>query len=806
MLKKTRNSKVFIAALIFIASFCLNQPAKADSISGSEELSSTSAAKTFYDLALQMTNADNVSPAKVEQAIVFLKAARKLDNKAPYVLPQLLKLIRQSSKQNHSDLVKQLLAEHLYGQADFEVIKNAVSYLLNKADTREDREQTIQELYNNLRSKDTHLESELLTLMGLMRLEVADANGTGLFLQAYTIDRYNRLAWSKLMELMPDQVNALAKLEHWRLMLGENLLDLDAAVNYADYARQLELYDISADAFQYCSDLYHYLYPKQSLPANIYLPWSISAYNSLRGQFKCLQLLKEVRQTGKFDFILETMAALAAQKIGDNTQAKQIFDEAEKKAKEIYSSNQSKVEMAKQLSWYYCFARPDPNQAIEWSLAANSIEPNSPIASGLFAYSLLTKNQKEQAKKAAEKFPDNQIAQIVLVKLALDEKKPDKAVENLKSAITKDPSCLEAEIARKMLADLGQSFTVLPEKDASLAFFKNSLKRPVVPAFTPPEKILSFDFNTKGTKFVYGADIVAALTIKNNSTEPIIISDNALFSGLIRVDAKVGGDIIKTIPNSFNIKIEPTKPIEPGKSIQVDMDLMSGQLQQLVMAHPQASLVIDFTVYIDPVTENGKTVNRLADIKPLKYKIERPGEQITGQTIQHLYQSMNRNLVGQKISGVRLFAGLFAEQYKASKSKVFYKTFYTENLPQFLKTGLLKNLKDENWEVRTETLAAMTAVPLDITFIKQVSENLNDAYWPVRLMAVKLLAETNSDFSKVLDWTARYDSEELVRDMAVAFGAKVPETPKPKPPVVRPKEPNLPDANSITALPADFTK
>ena len=46
-----------------------------------------------------------------------------------------------------------------------------------------------------------------------------------------------------------------------------------------------------------------------------------------------------------------------------------------------------------------------------------------------------------------------------------------------------------------------------------------------------------------------------------------------LFTGRIRVDAQISGSITKTIPNLVNLKIEPTKPIEPGKSIQVDLNL-----------------------------------------------------------------------------------------------------------------------------------------------------------------------------------------------------------------------------------------
>ncbi len=376
--------RFFIIAFTAIASFFFTLPAdlsaeavaKVDTrsqpaeASGSEELLSETVAKTFYGLALQIANVEDVNRAKAKQAIVLLRAAKRLDKKAAYPVPELLKLIRQYSDANQSELVQQLLREHLKKPADLEVVKNAVSYLLNRAASRESREELILQLYQKLGNKDTHLASELLGSLGLMRLEVADANGTSLLAMAYSTNNYNRPAYSKLLELIPYRINAVVRLEHLRLMLGENPLDLDSAVSFADYARRLELYQTAVDSFQYCADLYNYLYPKSAaggLPAGIYLPWSISAYNSPASQSKCIELSRQVRQSGRFDLVAEAIAARAALKLSDVNQANRIFDEAEKKAKEIYNSDKSNIELAKKIGWFYCFARPDANQAFEWA-------------------------------------------------------------------------------------------------------------------------------------------------------------------------------------------------------------------------------------------------------------------------------------------------------------------------------------------------------------------------------------------------------------------------------------------------------
>jgi hypothetical protein len=104
-----------------------------------------------------------------------------------------------------------------------------------------------------------------------------------------------------------------------------------------------------------------------------------------------------------------------------------------------------------------------------------------------------------------------------------------------------------------------------------------------------------------------------------------------------------------------------------------------------------------------------------------------------------------------------------------------YKFMYADWTPASLKSALVQNLTDNDWVVKTHTMADMTFLPLDYKLIKALSKNLNDSRWPVRLMAVYLLAKNqNNNFTGVLDWTAENDSNELVRDMAIALGGLAP--------------------------------
>ena len=131
---------------------------------------------------------------------------------------------------------------------------------------------------------------------------------------------------------------------------------------------------------------------------------------------------------------------------------------------------------------------------------------------------------------------------------------------------------------------------------------------------------------------------------------------------------------------------------------------------------------------------------------------------------------------GQKIPTARLFVGLLAEQNAMANSEPLYR--YAAAPKQVLRDAVRVSLSDANWKVKLETLSSLLVFPelMDYELIGAVSENLGDEYWPVRMAALYLLSTSQENvspgFKQVLDWTAGYDSQQSVRDMAVAFGGQ----------------------------------
>jgi len=747
----------------------------------SGRLFSLSVGERFYEVAYELANSPDIGGTQAEQAIIFLTGTMNLDSGANYVHPVLLKLACQYSERDYSQLVHHCLENYVDDKADLEPVREAVHYLLEQLDSREQRERLLEEMLRNLGGKSAVLDSELATRLGLLMSEKADdPNAVNAFWFAYNKNKYNKPAFAKLAELAGERLGPAIYLEHLRLMLGENPLDIETALAFAQYAERLQLYETAAGAYEYCADLFRFLHPSQSLPASIYLPWSISSYNTQRNQHRCLKIAEELRQSGRFDILLEAIAGKAAAKIGEQQQSTEILKAAEDKAFELvdYESRTTDYE---QLAWFHCFALPDAVKALHWANKAYSIEPNSPTAAAMLAYSLVMNQQTEWAKTLIDNYERNQIADLTLAQVQLAQGQRDSAIETLKSAIARDPGALEAERAKEILAQEGEEYIPPIDPDITLTALKDSLEQAVVPTFVSPEEIISVQLNVRGSKFSYGSEFGGTVAITNNSSEPLIISDDGLFSGNIRVDASISGDLTKKIPNLILVKIMPALPVEPGRSILVPLRLLTGELKQLLLTYPQASLDIEFTAYLDPViTDEGEMANRLGDIKPARVLVKRPGVELTGKFLRNRFNSLSAGRQGQKIKTAQLFIGLLMEQQAMAGQEPLYKFMYADWMPGMLKSALVHNLDDDDWVVKVDTMAGMLSLPLDYELISAAAKNLHDTHWPTRMMAVYLLAKNqNSNFGKVLDWTARYDPSKLVRDMAIALGAAGPQAPEP---------------------------
>jgi len=757
------------------------------SVVNPEQLYSPSISQKFYEIAYELAHSKDVTMPEVEQAMAFLTAAMSLDRNARDARELLIEFACRETGWDYSNLVYSLLVDYVDEFSDLEVAKNAVEYLLERMNSREAREKLLEQMLGTLGSKNKILGSELATKLGILKAEKVDLEAAEFyFMQAYKNNRYNWKAFASLAEIKPERINSSIHLERLRLAIRENPTEIDVAISFAQQAEHMQLYETSTAAYKYCADLFNYLYPSESLSARIYLPWAISSYNSRQNQSQCLEIAKRVRQEGGFDLRLESISGKAAIKMGDTELATLIFQAIEEKTQRLMtlqSSNSqdgdySQQDYNKQLAWFYSLVLPVPDKALSWANKAFATEPNSPVTAAILAYALTLNNQIEWAKPLVNNFEKTQIADLTQAVIQLTEGQNDLAVETLNMAIAKDPGSFTAERAKEILTQKGKEYVQPAETNTVLAALESVFGRTLVPVFTPPERMITAQLQIQGSVFPYGSEINGAVAITNHSSEPLVISDYSLFKGHIRVDAVISGDLSENIPNLVLTRVRGALLIEPGRSVLVPLRLISGELRNTLLTYPQASLDIEFTLYLDPVvTNDGKVANRLVYIQPSRMSIKRPGIELAGKYLRNEFNSISTAPVDQKIKTARLFTGLLKEQYAMSNRKPPYRFMYADWMTPLLrsalshKSGLLLNPADDEWVVKVNTMADMLSLPLDNELISAVAENMNNTKWPVRLMAVYLLTTIpDSKFNQVLDWTAKNDPSKTVRDMAIVLG------------------------------------
>ncbi|MDD5459342.1 MAG: hypothetical protein PHF37_08125 [Phycisphaerae bacterium] len=740
-------------------------------------LFSPSAAMRFYQIAHEYAHNENAKKAEVQQGLSFLSAASILDNRADYILPDIIDLATRYYEPDNSQLVHQILSSYLNESADMKVVVRAVQYILDQQNTREKREQVLIDMAQRLGPRNSAFASQIYTLLGLLAAEIADTEkASGYFMQAYISNKYNQLAFEKLAEIMPEQINVIAYIEYLRRGLVKNPLDMEKAIQLGEYLRQLSLYPQAGGVYDYCVEVYDYLYPAKPVPDWLYLPWAMSYYNNDRNEYKCLQIAKRVRESGRFDIVLQAIEGNAAAKLGDVEKARTVLEETAAQAEKKLTENFNPA-AAQQLAWFYSFVLIKEQKAIEWANQVYAAEPNSTTTADILGYALILNGQTDLASSLVSD-SNSQIDLLTRARLKLAGEDKTEGLKLLKKAIEVASGTLEAETARQLLKEIGGEY-IPPLTEEIETALQNEFGTKIIPEFIKSQDMYGVQLNIKGSSFPYGSDFGANLSISNKWSEPLIISQEAVIKGHIRVDAQVSGDLSETIELLIDKQIEPSQPIEPAKSLLVPLQLNTGRLDDILMRHPQANLTIEFKVYLDPMlSSTGKLVNGVGT-EPQAIMVSRPAVDLSGKFLQNRLNEMAKARSGQKISIGQLFTGLLLEQQMMAGNEPQYKFMYADWMLPLLKSALVSNLRADEWVVRTQTVCDLLKLPLDDEFADAMGANIQDSQWPVRLATIYVLSKKQGDnFNKVLDWVAQYDKNQLVRNIAIELGGKQPAQPQ----------------------------
>ena len=514
----------------------------------------------------------------------------------------------------------------------------------------------------------------------------------------------------------------------------------------------------------------------QPLPRSLYLPWLQSCYNIEGNQNRFRDVIDKVRRQGGFDILAEAMAAKSAMKIADTSQADNIFRRIDAEAHAVLTvvdADAAQRSKFLELAWYYGFIKPDEQKALTWATKAYEAEPNSPTAASTFAYALKINDQDELAEPIAEQFEQQEQIAAITKALILGGEEADSAAKILKSAIAMNPASLEAAYAKTLLIKYSSEYISPINLAALTAAMETEFGVPIVAEFVGMKKIISTKLSLGSAEFSYGRKIIPDLVITNTSSQMLITSDDSLFKGNIRVDCRIKGDMKADIPNLISKRIRPSAPIEPGGAIFVPLEIMFGRFGKLLSSYPQANLQIELTAYLEPVVDADGNVFSAIDIAPAKLSFRRKKLVLSLRYLQQRFDAISGGHYGQKVKSAQLFAGLLAEQQNMAETGPLYRLMYAE--PALLKSALARIMEDDDWNIIVQALAAVLSLKLDYGLVEDVSVQLDDENWPVRMMAAYILAKSQQQqFQGVINWMAEHDQSRIVRDMAIALGAVPP--------------------------------
>ena len=405
---------------------------------------------------------------------------------------------------------------------------------------------------------------------------------------------------------------------------------------------------------------------------------------------------------------------------------------------------------AKQIAWFYCFAAPNGEKALEWANSGYAAEPNSPEAAALLAYALsLNDGQLEWVKPLLASFQHNQIADLVQAQIQLAGNDKAGAIETLKMAVSKDPASFAAERAKEMLAEQGGSYTPPVNAEAVMNYLAKSLGQQLIPRFVKPEQMLELQLNIKGNEFTYGREIEATVAIGNKGLEPLAITENGLFTGHIRVDAP--GDRLDLNPrdpkrgrSDDSHRVGGSARAEPGRPHQVV------GWASATRAVGSSAGVVEYDLYALHRSRDGgqwRGTQFLVGVPPVTVSIARPGVELTTAYLRNRHEAITSHRQdGQIARTAQLFTGLLKEQQIMAAKGTLYSYMSAQWLNELLRSSLIDKPVcsltegDGQWDVPVDTMANMLSLSLDEELATVVAKNLKHPKWPVRLMTVYLLA------------------------------------------------------------------
>ncbi len=742
---------------------------------------SPQSAAMFYDIACEILEPENVSIQEAREAICMLRAAKELDKSGSSMLRQILEAASVDTRTDYSKFVRSQLYRYISSTSNSELALRAVTYLLSQVNQREERENILSSLYQDLGSSNDQFASQISSYLGILASETADFESAAKhFLNAYNKNPYNVTAFEKLSEVSPDFVTVPLMAPYLRRKITLDPYSLERALDYADYAYQYSLFTIARDTYEYAAEIYEYQNPDEKIPERLFLPWIMSAYNVEYGESNALKIVNRIRRQGSFNLAVEYISIMSEPLSA--SQRKSRLDTLSETATQMLSTDHEDI-TPQSLAYFYIFMDPDRRKAEQMAKRAYAQNSESMDVRALYAYTLFESGDINTAEEMVSPMKDyNQIAAYTSALIQYEKDDVAAYLEELKELIAMEPGSFPAQMAFERLESENSEY--IPEHDpyALKEMLESNFSDAVVPEFYKPDDIVSTKVSLKGVEFGYGSDLGLDVIISNNGKQPLVITDSSFFRGDIYMRVKISGDIEGIEPVTIRKRVTPVSPIKPDGgtlNIPIELSTEAPRLKSILEDFPQANLDLTFQAYFDPEKDDeGQLVSKI----PMAVTTgRRLGVIMNDNLLEKKLENLRSGQAGQKLNTIELLYGLVAERNAADKYGVMYRhKAISQDILEEAFDITLNN--EENWQVRLMMLNVLRKAGDRFEASDRFSEELQNPRWPVRLLSLYGLtrlsesydaeSEEVDEFQKVLNWVYQADEQPLVRHLAEIEGAK----------------------------------
>ena len=286
-----------------------------------------------------------------------------------------------------------------------------------------------------------------------------------------------------------------------------------------------------------------------------------------------------------------------------------------------------------------------------------------------------------------------------------------------------------------------------------------------------PERFLEATVEMEDRSVRPGEPWWCVFKLKNRGPLAITLGPDGMVNPVFLLSFEVEGDRKREYPALLTVNIDRVRVLHPGESVETRQTLDVGPLRRVARQSPQQSQRVVMRVLLDAVAAPDGTWQVAPGgqrLRPVYFNRVPAG---TGrESMNAMFGALGGERVGMRWQAIELMAELLGEQQRAALGRLEYKPAAVPT--ERIQAQLLNLLGSESWETRVRTLEALQVTGLDRGTVGAVEACLDHSYWPVRLMAVRLLARQGAGFAERAEAIARDDADEQVRAVAASYVAK----------------------------------